>query len=64
MIRRLVGIAHVADMDSIPVDDVRAACELRALRFGRKLLVEPGAFVSVDVLVQEAQEALHSSRLN
>lgn len=40
MIRRLVGIAHTADMDSIEDADTRAACELRALRFGRHLLVE------------------------
>lgn len=40
MIRRLVGIAHVADMDTIADPDVRAACERRALRFGRWLLVE------------------------
>ncbi|EFJ49529.1 hypothetical protein VOLCADRAFT_42791, partial [Volvox carteri f. nagariensis] len=31
LIRRLVGIAHVADMDSIADPDVRAACERRAL---------------------------------
>jgi len=40
IIRRLVGIAHTADMDSISDPDSRAACELRALRFGRHLLVE------------------------
>lgn len=40
VIRRLVGIAHTADMDSIADADTRAACELRALRFGRHLLVE------------------------
>lgn len=43
IIRRLVGIAHTADMDSIADADVRAACELRALRFGRHLLVEGAA---------------------
>lgn len=36
----MVGIAHTADMDAIADADVRAACELRALRFGRHLLVE------------------------
>jgi 5-methylthioribose kinase len=39
MIRRLVGIAHVADMESIQPEAARAACEARALRFGRRLLV-------------------------
>ena len=36
LIRRLVGIAHVADMDCIEDADMRAACERRALRFGRR----------------------------
>jgi hypothetical protein len=43
IVRRLVGIAHTADMDSIADADVRAACELRALRFGRHLLVQGAA---------------------
>jgi hypothetical protein len=46
IIRRLVGIAHTADMDSIADADTRAACELRALRFGRHLLVEGPATYS------------------
>ncbi|KAF5828523.1 hypothetical protein DUNSADRAFT_17481 [Dunaliella salina] len=44
MIRRLVGIAHVADMNTIEDADVRAGCERRALRFGRELLVHPSKF--------------------
>jgi 5-methylthioribose kinase len=48
IIRRLVGIAHTTDMDNIENADTRAACELRALRFGRHLLVE-GAAVYKDI---------------
>lgn len=48
IIRRLVGIAHTADMDSIEDAGTRAACELRALRFGRHLLVE-GANTHTDI---------------
>ncbi|KIY97332.1 5-methyl thioribose kinase-related protein [Monoraphidium neglectum] len=40
IIRRLVGIAHTADMDTISDDEARTACERRALRFGRHLLVD------------------------
>jgi hypothetical protein len=40
IIRRIVGIAHTVDMDNIADADTRGACELRALRFGRHLLVE------------------------
>lgn len=43
ILRRLVGIAHVADFDSIADPDVRAACERRAFQFGRRLLVDPAA---------------------
>ncbi|EFN58562.1 hypothetical protein CHLNCDRAFT_140697 [Chlorella variabilis] len=55
VIRRLVGIAHVADMDSIPDDDVRAVCERRALRFGRKALVEAAQVGGVEQLLQLAE---------
>ncbi|KAG2453953.1 hypothetical protein HYH02_002156 [Chlamydomonas schloesseri] len=71
VIRRLVGIAHVADMDSIEDADARAACERRALRFGRRLLVEgsgrgaaagKGAgFASIDALAEAAAAARSSS---
>jgi len=42
MIRRIVGIAHVADLESIEDFDVRAACEKRALRVGRLLVLAGG----------------------
>lgn len=43
IIRRLVGIAHTVDMDSIADADMRAECERKALRFGRHLLVHGAA---------------------
>mgnify|MGYP001807714491 CR=1 FL=1 len=58
MIRRLVGIAHVADMDSIADADTRAACERRALHFGRRMLVEAAAgFTSIEALAEAAVAA-------
>jgi 5-methylthioribose kinase len=39
MIRRIVGIAHVADLDSIADSEVRAKCEAKALRMARRLVV-------------------------
>jgi 5-methylthioribose kinase len=39
MLRRVVGIAHVADMDTIKDDTVRSVCEKRALLFARELIV-------------------------
>ena len=55
MTRRIVGIAHVADMDSIADADVRAACERRALKCGRRLMLEAGA-LSVEDVVAMADE--------
>jgi 5-methylthioribose kinase len=40
MIRRVVGIAHVEDLDSIADAEERAACERAALALGRRLVVE------------------------
>lgn len=55
MVRRLVGIAHVADMDCIADADARAACERRALAFGRLLLVHGAAeFSAVQQLTAAA----------
>jgi 5-methylthioribose kinase len=37
--RRILGLAHNADFESIQDVDLRAACEARALKFGRHLAV-------------------------
>jgi 5-methylthioribose kinase len=47
MVRRLVGIAHVADMNTIEDPGVRAGCERRALQFGRSLLVNPQTYEDI-----------------
>ena len=57
MIRRIVGIAHVEDLDSIQDADVRANCERKALRFGRELLVNAGCFKDMDAVVAAARKA-------
>lgn len=58
IIRRLVGIAHTADMDTIRDEGVRAECERRALRFGRHLLVDgPAAHADIRSLVAAAASA-------
>jgi 5-methylthioribose kinase len=35
IIRRIIGIAHVEDFESIQDQDVKATCELRALTIAR-----------------------------
>ncbi|MBW8727390.1 MAG: S-methyl-5-thioribose kinase [Inquilinus limosus] len=44
MIRRILGLAHVADLETIADPDRRAACETKALRLARAFLVERDRF--------------------
>ena len=57
MIRRIIGIAHVADLDKIPDDDVRAQCERAALKCGRALMLEASTLTleSVTNIVQSME---------
>ena len=48
MIRRIVGIAHVADLDSIADAGVRAAAERQALGFARMLVLETKNFYMIE----------------
>ena len=47
MIRRIVGFAHVIDLEAIPDPQRRAGCEARALAMARLLLRQPERFVSM-----------------
>lgn len=47
MIRRIVGIAHVEDFESIPDPARRAACERAALDFAKRLVKERAAVGTV-----------------
>ena len=51
LIRRVAGLAHVADFESIADPARRAACERRALRLGRTLLVDRDAHATVEALL-------------
>jgi 5-methylthioribose kinase len=61
MIRRILGLAHVLDLESIEDKDRRAACERRALRLARALMVETARFGSIADVTQAAREVLASS---
>jgi 5-methylthioribose kinase len=54
MTRRVVGIAHVADLESIADPDVRAKCELAALACGRRLILEADE-LSIDDVAAAAE---------
>lgn len=51
MIRRIVGFAHVIDLESIRDPRLRADCEARALALARTLLTHPTQFRTIRDLV-------------
>lgn len=56
MIRRIAGLAHVADFETIADPDVRAACERNALDLARELLLRRDGFANVHDLVAAARQ--------
>jgi len=58
MIRRILGLAHVLDLESIKDPDRRAQCERRALRLARALMVERTRFGSIQEVAQAARDVL------
>lgn len=58
MIRRIIGISHVEDFETIPDLPLRAACEARALSAARQLLLQRATLTGpadIVALVQAAQ---------
>ena len=49
MTRRILGLAHVEDMESIADPDLRATCEKRALKLARSLMVERASFSDIEI---------------
>jgi 5-methylthioribose kinase len=58
MIRRILGLAHVLDLESIKDPERRAQCERRALRLARALMVERTRFGSIQEVMQAARDVL------
>ncbi|MER6095952.1 S-methyl-5-thioribose kinase [Streptomyces sp. NPDC001728] len=54
IIRRIIGMAHVAELESISSDEDRAACELRCLRLATDLLTRPAAYREPGALTSAA----------
>lgn len=55
IIRRILGLAHVEDFESIEDQNVRAICERRALEFARELLINRDQFKSMSDLIKAAR---------
>jgi len=47
MIRRILGLAHVIDLEHIKDPDLRARCESRALRLARELMVNTARYQKI-----------------
>ena len=56
MIRRILGLAHVEDLESIPDPALRAACERKALYLARGIILGAGSFSSIDDVVTAARQ--------
>lgn len=56
MLRRIVGIAHVEDLEAIEDDNKRGACEQRVLSLARIMITDRASFSSFDDVVRMARE--------
>ena len=54
--RRIVGVAHVEDFESITDASKRAGCERRALDFAKLLLKERRKFQNIGEVVSAIQQ--------
>lgn len=57
IIRRILGLAHTQDFQSVQDTDTRANCERHALTFARRLILERGSFATIGDAVQEMTRA-------
>ncbi len=55
MIRRILGLAHVEDLEAIADPERRALCEIKALKLARELLVCPAGFSGLADVVSAAR---------
>ena len=55
MIRRILGLAHVEDLEAIADPERRARCEIKALRLARELVVGAKGFSDVADVVSAAR---------
>ncbi|QHA86458.1 S-methyl-5-thioribose kinase [Serratia rhizosphaerae] len=56
LIRRTIGLAHVADLDAIEDADMRAECQRNALSLGRALIVNEPQMANVDELLARIRQ--------
>ncbi|MEI7026138.1 S-methyl-5-thioribose kinase [Paenibacillus sp. y28] len=59
MVRRIVGLAHVADIDQIPDEDVRVKAQRAALSIGTQLIKGHRKAASIDEMIEIARKAVN-----
>src|SRR5690606_143335 len=57
MMRRILGLAHVADLDAIPDEEARALCESLALNIGQAWVMNRSRVGSIDDLIAMVEDA-------
>jgi len=58
MARRILGLAHVEDMEAIGNPDCRALCERRALKLAREFMLNRGSITSTGAVRRLAETVL------
>lgn len=58
MMRRVIGLAGVADLNTIEDEQIRAKAEILALKIGQALVISRESLTSVDELVDIANKAI------
>jgi 5-methylthioribose kinase len=56
MIRRILGLAKIIDLEGIEDRDRRALCERRCLRLARELMVDAGRYATIGAVTTAARE--------
>jgi 5-methylthioribose kinase len=56
MIRRIVGIAHVEDLESIKDVDVKVKCERHALEIGKELVKNAHSYQTIEQVIAMLHE--------
>lgn len=51
MLRRILGLAHIIENESIANEDLRADCEARQLKLGRQLIINCTRFSGMDAVL-------------
>ncbi|MBN3201078.1 S-methyl-5-thioribose kinase [Pectobacterium brasiliense] len=57
LIRRTIGLAHVADLDSIQEAEARLACQRHAISLGRTLVLAAPYIADVDALLARVRQS-------